>query len=57
MLSVFEHLLRKKQQYTNYAYNSDRFKDLVPKNLSSVSKKKGLVYDPRMITYWSEYFG
>ena len=57
MLSVFEHLKQNKAAYTNYAYNSEKFKDLLPKDLSQGARKKGLVFEPKMLTYWSEYFG
>ena len=57
MLSIFDHLKSNKASYINYAYNSDRFKDLFPKDVSVGARKKGLIFDPKLLSYWSEYFG
>ena len=57
LLSIFDELRKSRQRFTNLAYNSEKFKDLVPRDLSMGNRKKGLVLDPRLLTYWEEYFG
>ena len=54
MLSAFDQL-RDRNLYGNKAYNSDKFREMQPKELSHGRKGK-LNFDARNISYWEEYF-
>jgi len=54
LLSAFEQL-KDRTLYANKAYNSDKFRDMQPKELSHGRKGK-LVFTPQNMAYWEEYF-
>ena len=56
LLSAFD-CLRDRTKYANKAYNSDKFRELQPKELSSSRRSGKLIFDPRNLAYWEEYFG
>ena len=55
LLSAFDHL-KDRSKYLNKAYNSDKFREMQPKELSN-SKMGKFNFDPRQLNYWEEYFG
>ena len=55
MLSAFDQL-RDRQKFANKAFNSDKFRELQPKELSQGRKGIKLLFDPRNMAYWEEYF-
>ena len=54
MLSAFDQL-KDRTKYANKAYNSDKFRQMQPKELSHGRKGK-LTFEPRNMAYWEEYF-
>ena len=56
LLSAFDQL-RDRTKYGNKAYNSDKFRELQPKELSSCRRSGKLIFEPRNLAYWEEYFG
>jgi len=55
LLSAFEHV-KDRSKYSNKAYNSEKFREMQPKELSN-SKLAKFNFDPRQLSYWEEYFG
>jgi hypothetical protein len=55
LLSAFDQL-RDRTKFLNKAFNSDKFREMQPKELSHGRKGK-LWLDPRSLSYWEEYFG
>ena len=56
LLSAFDQL-RDRTKYGNKAYNSDKFRELQPRELSSGRRSDKLIFEPRNLAYWEEYFG
>ena len=47
--------MKDRSAFGNKAYNSDKFREMQPKELSHGRKNK-LVFDARNLAYWDDYF-
>ena len=56
LLSAFDQL-RDRTKYSNKAFNSDKFREMQPKELTTSERQGKLIFDPRNMAYWQEYFG